>query len=221
MNIFMSSEISEKKLIANRMNAKKSTGPKTASGKARSSMNSLKYGLNATKFIIKDELVEEFEEYKKGILKTLNPENFLLYDIALQIVFCGWNFRRYQFLQSKILNIKNLKEIAMPYQGPIRVSWIDPSYMKEKELNEAKKDKDNIENYQNITGKSSFKDFNEPIDSDNLEQDKTEEGLPNDLWGIGSVFKLSLMEKRSVATFHRLVNSYFDLDERIRNRKTN
>lgn len=35
----------------------------------------------------------------------------------------------------------------MPYQGPIRVSWIDPSYMKEKELNEAKKDKDNIENY--------------------------------------------------------------------------
>jgi hypothetical protein len=54
----MSSEISEKKIFANRMNAKKSTGPRTASGKARSSMNSLKHGLNASKFIIKDELVE-------------------------------------------------------------------------------------------------------------------------------------------------------------------
>lgn len=158
----MSSEISEKKIFANRMNAKKSTGPRTASGKARSSMNSLKYGLNASKFIIKDELVEEFEEYKKGIMKSLKPQDFLLYDIALQIVFCGWNFRRYQFLQSKILNIKNLKEVAMPYQGPIRVSWIDPSYMKEKELNEAKKDKDNIENYQNIMGKSSFNDYKNP-----------------------------------------------------------
>ena len=132
----MSSEISEKKLFANRMNAKKSTGPRTASGKARSSMNSLKYGLNASKFIIKDELVEEFEEYKKGILKTLNPENFLLYDIALQIVFCGWNFRRYQFLQSTILNIKNLKKVAFPKQQHIKISWEDPSYMKEKDQNE-------------------------------------------------------------------------------------
>ena len=51
--------------------------------------------------------------------------------------------------------------------------------------------------------------------------DKIEEGLPNDLWGIGSIFKLSLMEKRSVATFHRLANSYFDLEEKIRNRKIN
>ena len=54
-----------------------------------------------------------------------------------------------------------------------------------------------------------------------LFRSNNEEGLPNDLWGIGSVFKLSLMEKRSVATFHRLVNSYFDLEDRIRNRKIN
>ena len=57
------------------------------------------------------------------------------------------------------------------------------------------------------------------LDEEN--DDKLEEGLPNDLWGIGSIFKLSLMEKRSVATFHRLVNSYFDLEEKIRNRKIN
>jgi len=216
----MSSEISEKKLLANRMNAKKSTGPKTASGKAKSSMNALKYGLNASKFMIKDESVEEFEEYKKGLLKSLNPCNFLLYDIALQIVFSGWNFRRYQFLQSRILNIKNLKEVALPPQGPITVTWLEPSYMKEIEENEAKKESNNIEDYITQIGKKSLKDINEPI-VNNTKQDKIEEGLPNDLWGVGSVFKLSLMEKRSVVTFHRLVNSYFDIEEKIKQRQIN
>ena len=35
---------SQRQLIANRLNAKKSTGPKTAYGKFRSSRNSLKHG---------------------------------------------------------------------------------------------------------------------------------------------------------------------------------
>ena len=217
----MSSEISEKKLLANKMNAKKSTGPKTANGKNRASMNSLKHGLNARKFMLKDENIEEFEEYKKGILKSLNPKDFLLYDIALQIVFCGWNFRRYQFLQSTILNIKNLKKVAFPKQQHIKISWEDPSYMKEKDQNEANLNKKKTGNYEDLNGKSSFNDYNEPTDLDEENDDKIEEGLPNDLWGIGSIFKLSLMEKRSVATFHRLVNSYFDLEEKIRNRKVN
>ena len=219
----MSSEISEKKLLANRMNAKKSTGPKTLNGKNKSSMNSLKHGLNTRKFMLKDENVEEFEEYKKGMLKNLNPENFLLYDIALQIVFCGWNFRRYQFLQSTILNIKNLKKVAMPKQQHIKISWLEPSYMrKEKQQNEANLNKEKPQNYEELNGKSSFNDYNEPTNLEKEDdEDNNEEGLPNDLWGIGSVFKLSLMEKRSVATFHRLVNSYFDLEDRIRNRKIN
>ena len=36
---------SERQLIANRLNAKKSTGPRTALGKLRSSRNALKHGL--------------------------------------------------------------------------------------------------------------------------------------------------------------------------------
>ncbi len=37
--------VSEKKLIANRRNAQKSTGPKTPYGKLRSSRNAVKHGL--------------------------------------------------------------------------------------------------------------------------------------------------------------------------------
>jgi len=92
---------------------------------------------------------------------------------------------------------------------------------KEKEQNEANLNKEKLRNYEDLNSKSSFNDYNEPISLDEENNDKIEQGLPNDLWGIGSVFKLSLMEKRSVATFHRLVNSYYDLEDRIRNRKIN
>ena len=111
----------------------------------------------------------------------------------------------------------------MPKQQHIKISWLEPSYMrKEKQQNEANLNKEKPQNYEELNGKSSFNDYNEPTNLEKEDdEDNNEEGLPNDLWGIGSVFKLSLMEKRSVATFHRLVNSYFDLEDRIRNRKIN
>ena len=116
-----------------------------------------------------------------------------------------------------------LKKVAMPKQQHIKISWLEPSYMrKEKQQNEANLNKEKTQNYEELNGKSSFNDYNEPTNLEKEDdEDNNEEGLPNDLWGIGSVFKLSLMEKRSVATFHRLVNSYFDLEDRIRNRKIN
>ena len=40
-----------KKILANRANAKKSTGPKTNLGKIKSSQNAIKHGLNAEKFV--------------------------------------------------------------------------------------------------------------------------------------------------------------------------
>ena len=41
------STVSERKLVANRKNAKRSTGPRTVQGKARTRFNALKHGLLA------------------------------------------------------------------------------------------------------------------------------------------------------------------------------
>ena len=47
--------------MANRANAKRSTGPKTAAGKALSRMNACKHGLTAHNTVIRDEDPNKFD----------------------------------------------------------------------------------------------------------------------------------------------------------------
>ena len=52
---------SQKQIAANRRNAAKSTGPKTAEGKQVTRLNALKHGLQAEHVVIPGEDPEEFE----------------------------------------------------------------------------------------------------------------------------------------------------------------
>jgi hypothetical protein len=69
--------ISERKLKANRENAKKSTGPKTLTGKAYSRRNALKHGFFA-KYLFRDYLSgredpKEFQRLLKGLQEDYEP----------------------------------------------------------------------------------------------------------------------------------------------------
>ena len=50
----------EKQIIANQLNAQKSTGPRTPEGKERTRWNSLRHGLTATEPILSDEQLAGF-----------------------------------------------------------------------------------------------------------------------------------------------------------------
>lgn len=64
---------SERQMLANRRNAQKSTGPKTASGKKRSSQNAYKHGLSLpTRNVGSQEQLEELLHVLAG--HTLDPE---------------------------------------------------------------------------------------------------------------------------------------------------
>ena len=58
---------SDQKRQANRVNALKSTGPKTAKGKAVSSRNATKHGLTAQSAVVLEEDPQEFEEFAEAI----------------------------------------------------------------------------------------------------------------------------------------------------------
>ena len=101
----MGKKVSQKQIDANRRNAQKSTGPKTEEGKTKSAMNSVKYGIYSDKYLIKDESYEEFHNYRKKILKCLNPTNAVLFDMATHVVSNGWEYQRCTLLESKILDL--------------------------------------------------------------------------------------------------------------------
>ena len=50
----------EKKVLANRRNAKQSTGPRSKGGKAMASRNALKHGILSEAIVLPDEKIEEF-----------------------------------------------------------------------------------------------------------------------------------------------------------------
>ena len=65
--------ISEKQLAANRANAKKSTGPKTEEGKAKSALNGRRHGLTGAAFIRTDEDQEAFNRFFPQFISDLKP----------------------------------------------------------------------------------------------------------------------------------------------------
>lgn len=86
--------ISEKQLEANRRNAARSTGPRTAAGMAVSSKNARKHGLLSAEVVIPGEEPSEFASFRQAMLDDLSPVGQLELMLADRIVSSFWNLKR-------------------------------------------------------------------------------------------------------------------------------
>ena len=90
--------ISQKQLEANRKNAQKSTGPKTAEGKAIVSQNAVKDGLTANSTILNSPLHSENKVEYENLLNSLNdeltPKTELQKILVKRIADCIWRSNR-------------------------------------------------------------------------------------------------------------------------------
>jgi len=85
---------------ANRLNAQKSTGPRTPEGKERASRNAIKHGLLAREAVIQGEDPEEFEVYREEMLLELTPAGVVEAMLAERVVGLSWRLRRAERLQN-------------------------------------------------------------------------------------------------------------------------
>ena len=85
---------SEKRLAANRANAKKSTGPRTPQGKARSSMNALVHGLSAKSIVLPNEDRRAYQRFARAMRRDLEPSGAMETVLVERVIQAAWRLRR-------------------------------------------------------------------------------------------------------------------------------
>src|SRR5262245_51684283 len=79
---------------ANRLNALKSTGPRTAKGKARSSRNALTHGLTAQEIVIPGEDPAAYRAFEQQLIDDLQPNGSCELDLIERLAATCWRLRR-------------------------------------------------------------------------------------------------------------------------------
>ena len=101
------SPISERKLQANRRNAQRSTGPRTESGKRKSSLNAQTHGLRArlsTDALVCQHEREDFQALADALHEELNPQTPLQHLLAERLALLAWKMRRTAAAEAALLD---------------------------------------------------------------------------------------------------------------------
>jgi hypothetical protein len=93
----------EKQIRANRRNAKKSTGPRTRKGKARSSENAVTHGLSAESVLLPGEDPQEYARYAEQVRAEFQPQGPVEKDLVEQVISYGWRLRRVGCYESYLI----------------------------------------------------------------------------------------------------------------------
>jgi hypothetical protein len=98
-------------VLANRLNAKKSTGPRTPEGKAVVARNAIKHGLLAQEVVIQGEGPGEFGFHRDQMLGQLAPAGLAEAMLAERIVGLSWRLQRAERLRNEAFDSLYLKEV--------------------------------------------------------------------------------------------------------------
>jgi hypothetical protein len=93
---------SQRQIEANRLNAERSTGPRTADGKERVASNALKHGLTGKRVVLPNEDPEEFDAFRSALWVDLGPQGALEEVLAEEIVADAWRLRRVPILEATV-----------------------------------------------------------------------------------------------------------------------
>ena len=92
-----------KQMAANRRNARHSTGPKTARGKATSAQNATRHGLLAQTVVLHDEDPEECLAFYTAIREELDPQGEIEHLLVHQVALAAWRLRRAPRFEASLL----------------------------------------------------------------------------------------------------------------------
>lgn len=98
--------MSEKKQLANRANARKSTGPKSAAGKQKVSQNAKRHGILSTHLVLENESREEFDLLLNTLQQEMEPAGLIEHTLVERIAVAMWRQRRLVRAESSELELR-------------------------------------------------------------------------------------------------------------------
>jgi hypothetical protein len=85
---------------ANRLNAQSSTGPTSADGKAKSSLNALSHGFYSKHLLLPDEDPAELELLRSSLIESYQPEDGAELLLVERIISSQWKLQRLNKLEA-------------------------------------------------------------------------------------------------------------------------
>jgi hypothetical protein len=95
----------EAQVHANRTNAQKSTGPRTAEGKAAVAQNAVKHGLSGRADVIKGEDQAQFDLLREQVFAELVPAGAVETILVERVVSLSWRLKRVERMQNEVFDV--------------------------------------------------------------------------------------------------------------------
>jgi hypothetical protein len=95
-----------KQIAANRLNARRSTGPRTETGKQRSRQNAICHGLTAETVIAALENAADYEAFEADIASDYNPRSRTERELVLRLASLLWRLRRSTSIETGLFHIE-------------------------------------------------------------------------------------------------------------------
>lgn len=92
-----------RQLEANRLNAQRSTGPKSLVGKERSRRNAVRHGLCAETVIHRFEEADEFQAFAEALARDFPTRNFLERELLGRLIAILWRLRRSARIETSLI----------------------------------------------------------------------------------------------------------------------
>ena len=111
--------LSDAQHAANKANAAFSTGPRTESGKSRSSRNALSFGLFTLNDFVRENEAEQYTKICTSLWTELTPEGTVEEIITTELMSATWRLRRCRMVEEDLAEITILDPMQKdPMQNP-------------------------------------------------------------------------------------------------------
>src|ERR1700683_4820715 len=88
----------------NRSNSRHSTGPRTESGKQRSSLNALRHGLTAACAVLPSEDPAAYDAHRRGFFDEYQPATPTETQLVIEVADTAWRINRIPHLEAALLD---------------------------------------------------------------------------------------------------------------------